>query len=85
MFKKRKYFRLCLNFSLEWCVSHKTHKSRMGKGKGVVTIDDWRTRVRGGKCLMFLYSKKYIARGLRLRLWRNSIALPVSTSIVLFN
>jgi hypothetical protein len=40
IFKKRKHLKFRFNISMNWSVSHKTHKSRMGKGKGVVTVED---------------------------------------------
>jgi hypothetical protein len=35
IFKKRQYMKFRFNFSLNWSFFYKTHKSRMGKGKGV--------------------------------------------------
>ena len=83
LFKKRKAFKLRFNFSLNWNFSQKTHKSRMGKGKGLVGIDGWCARIQCGKPILFLgrtnNSPMYKnLQSICLRLWRSSLILPVS-------
>lgn len=50
----------------------------MGKGKGVVNIDDWCSRIQSGKALMFLKSRSILVASVRTYLYRNALILPVS-------
>jgi hypothetical protein len=50
----------------------------MGKGKGVVNIDDWCSRIQSGKALMFLKSRSILVASARTYLYRNALILPVS-------
>jgi len=76
--KKRKVFKLRFNFSLNWNFSKKTHKSRMGKGKGSVAVENWCSRIQSGRPIIFLSGKQNIVKSMYLRIWRSSLSLPVS-------
>jgi ribosomal protein L16/L10AE len=78
LFRKKKNIKFRYNFSLNWSFSYKTHKSRMGKGKGVVNVDNWCVRIQSGKSIFFLKSRGLIAKGVRTFLKRSSLILPVA-------
>lgn len=80
--KKKKQYRFHFNFSLCWNFSYKTHKSRMGKGKGTVSIDDWCSRIQSGKCLIFLRSRRPLALSVQRRLNKVALVLPVRLSLL---
>lgn len=52
----------------------------MGKGKGLVGIDSWCSRVQGGKPVIFLCGnrKSIVVKSICAQLWRSSLILPVS-------